>query len=327
MSSTPHDCALDPATSPILQSNRAVRHYCICILYVIVVATAVTTGATVAQLEEDPLPVRASYTFPPEWAPHEAMWLAWSDDAAHHPVQVEIIHALIPTVPIRLLVTSDSARAEAERALGAAGVALDRVRFFTHPVPNFWIRDAGPRFLTNGRDLAVADFVWNWYGYPKEMTQGWTTRAGIDNDLAEQMGIGVVTTPIVAEGGALDVSTSVILTYRQTALQRNPRVPLKEIEAEYLRVYGKERLVWLTRSPLADLVSDRPKIENYVGWGANGHIDEDARFVNDSAIVVAQIDPTERDWDPLSRADYDILAENLAELRAAVNVDGGRSRW
>jgi agmatine deiminase len=191
-----------------------------------------------------------------------------------------------------------------------------------HSVQNFWIRDAGPRFLTNGRRLAVADFAWNWYGYPKAMTRGWTTRAGIDNDLAGQMGIGVVSSPVVAEGGALDVSTSVILTYRQTALQRNPGMPLNRIEAEYLRVYGKERLLWLTRSPLADLVTDHPKIQNYVGWGANGHIDESARFVNDSTIVVAQIDRAERDWDPLSRVDYDILAENLAELRAALNVDG-----
>jgi len=118
------------------------------------------------------------------------------------------------------------------------------------------------------------------------------------------------------------VSTSVILTYRQTALQRNPGVPLDQIEAEYLRVYGKERVLWLSRSPLGDLVTDRPKIENYVGWGANGHIDEYVRFVNDSTIVVAQIAPSERDDNPLTRADHDILAENLAELRRAANVDG-----
>jgi agmatine deiminase len=50
--------------------------------------------------------------------------------------------------------------------------------------------------------------------------------------------------------------------------------------------------------------------------------DEYARFVNDSTIVVAQVDPSERDDNPLTRADHDILAENVAELRTAVNVDG-----
>jgi agmatine deiminase len=295
---------------------------CRLFLRVFVLSLLVLAGMACARPAVKGTPAARRYTFPPEWAPHDAVWLGWSDDASHHPVQVEIVRALAPTVAVRFLVTSDSARAEAETALAAAGVPLDRVEFFTHPVENTWIRDAGPRFLTDGRNLGVADFAWNWYGYPEKMSRGWPTRACVDDDLARGLGLPLVSSAAVAEGGALDVSTSVILTYRQTALQRNPGLPLKEIEAEYLRVYGKKRVLWLSRSPLGDLVTDRPKIENYVGWGGNGHIDEYARFVNDSTIVVAQIDPSERDDDPLTRADHDILAENLAELRAAVNVDG-----
>lgn len=261
-------------------------------------------------------------TFPPEWAPHAAIWMGWSEDSEHHPVQIAMIRALFPTVPIRLLVTSEQERAGAKAALAAAGVTPDRVEFFIHPVPNLFIRDAGPRFLTDGRTLAIADFAWNWYGYPEEMVRGWATRAEIDNDLARRMGIGVVTSRLVSEGGALDVSSSVMLAYRQTALQRNPGRTLEEIEAEYLRVYGKRKVVWLSRSPLSDRVTDRPKIANYVGWGANGHIDEFARFVNDSTILVAQIEQSERDDNPLTRADYEILKENRAELQAARNIDG-----
>ena len=291
-------------------------------LRMIVLSLLVLSGTACAQRAHKDTSAAARFTFPPEWASHDAVWLGWSYDSAHHTLQVEIARALAPTVPVRILVTSDSAREEAKAALAAAGVPSNRVVFFSHPVSNTWIRDAGPRFLSDGRNLAVADFAWNWYGYPEEMSRQWPTRAPIDNDLARELGLPVVSSAIVAEGGALDVSTSVILTYRQTALQRNPGMPLEEIEAEYLRVYGKERVLWLSRSPLGDLVTDRPKIENYVGWGANGHIDEYVRFVNDSTIVVAQIDLSERDDDPLTRADHDILAENLAELRRAVNVDG-----
>ena len=282
----------------------------------------VLAGTACTQPTAKSTPAAGRFTFPPDWAAHSAIWLGWSDDSTHHPVQVEMVRALILTVPVRLLVTSDGARVEAKAAFQAAGVPEDRVEYFVHPVSNAWIRDAGPRFLTDGRNLAVADFAWNWYGYPEEISRGWQTRAGIDDDLARELGLPLVSSAIVAEGGALDVSTSVILTYRQTALQRNPGLSLEKIEAEYLRLYGKERVLWLSRSPLGDLVTERPKIENYVGWGANGHVDEYARFVNDSTIVVAQIDPSERDDNPLTRADHDILAENLAELRTAVNVDG-----
>jgi len=276
----------------------------------------------VAQPVAQNAPLTSRYTFPPDWAPHDAVWLGWSYDPSHHSVQVEVIRALVPTVSVRLLVTSEATRAQAQAALEEAEIARDRIEYFTHPVSNVWIRDAGPRFLSNGRNLAVADFAWNWYGYPKEMSRDWPTRSGIDDDLAKKLKLSLVSTTMVAEGGALDVSTSVILAYKQTALQRNPGMSLKKVEAEYLRVYGKDHVVWLSRSPLGDLVTDRPKIENYVGWGANGHIDEYARFVNDTTIVVAQIDPSERDNNPLTRADADILAENLSELRAAVNVDG-----
>ncbi len=270
-------------------------------LRLIVLSLLVLSGTACAQRAHKDTSAAARFTFPPEWASHDAVWLGWSYDSAHHTLQVEIARALAPTVPVRILVTSDSAREEAKAALAAAGVPSNRVVFFSHPVSNTWIRDAGPRFLSDGRNLAVADFAWNWYGYPEEMSRQWPTRTPIDNDLARELGLPVVSSAIVAEGGALDVSTSVILTYRQTALQRNPGMPLEEIEAEYLRVYGKERVLWLSRSPLGDLVTDRPKIENYVGWGANGHIDEYVRFVSDST---------------------NILAENLAELRRAVNVDG-----
>lgn len=248
--------------------------------------------------------------------------MGWSYDAAHHPLQVEMIEALVPTVRVRLLVTSNEELAEARAALSEKGVPPERVEFFTHPVSNLWIRDPGPRFLTDGHRLAIADFAWNWYGYPEEISRGWETRERIDDDLARELGIPLVSSRVVAEGGGLEVSTSLLLTYRDTALQRNPGVPLEEIESEYLRVYGKERVVWLSHAPIGDRVTDRPKIENYVGWGANGHVDEYARFVDDSTIVIAQVDASERDDDPLTRADHDILAENLSELRSAVNVDG-----
>ena len=292
---------------------------------VIAVLLLSVTGCVAARQAGDAPPAAAGYTFPPEWAPHEAVWLGWSDNPRHHRVQVEMIRAMAPHVRIRLMVTSDRVKAQAAEALGAAGIPVERVEFFTHKVVNFWIRDPGPRFLSDGRRLAVADFAWNVYGYPLELLVGLYNhmRLGVvAKDLAAQLNLPVTSSTVVAEGGMLDVTDAVILAYKETARQRNPAVPLEEIEREYLRVYGKKKVVWLDRSPLADRVFSGPKLRNYFGDGANGHIDEYVRFVNDSTIVVAQIDSQEADWDPLTRADYEILRDNLAQLRTAVNVDG-----
>ncbi len=292
---------------------------------VIAVLLLAVTGCVAARAGELATPAAAGYTFPPEWAPHEAVWLGWSDEAPHHQVQVEMIRAMAPHIKIRLMVASESAKGEAEKALAAAGVDRDRVEFITHKIVNFWIRDPGPRFLSDGRRLAIAEFGWNTYGYPLDLIIGgydYVRRGVISKDLAEWLNIPVSSTAVVAEGGLLDVSDEVILTYKGTALQRNPGERLEEIEREYLRVYGKKKVVWLERPPLSDRVFSGPKLKNYFGEGANGHIDEYVRFVNNSTIVIAQIDEQEADADPLTRADHEILRENLAQLRAAVNVDG-----
>src|SRR4029453_1241465 len=178
-------------------------------LRLIVLSLLVLLGTACGQPAHKETSGVARFTFPPEWASHDAVWLGWSYDSAHHTLQVEIARALAPTVPVRILVTSAGAREQAKAALAAAGIPSDRVGFFSHPVPNTWIRDAGPRFLSDGRNLAVADFAWNWYGYPEEMSRQWPTPAPIDNDLARELGLPVVSSAIVAEGGALDVSTSV----------------------------------------------------------------------------------------------------------------------
>lgn len=266
------------------------------------------------------------FSFPPEYDPQAAMWLGWSEDSSQHATQVEMIRALLPNIPVRLMVRSEKDRAEAVRMLSRAGIDTARVSFISHPLSTNWIRDSGPRFLSDGKSLEVADFAWNGYGYPSEIRAGFGAevmgRGVIDNDIANEMKLPVVTSAIVSEGGALDVSHDVMLAYRQTAMERNPGVPFDEIEREYLRLYGKKKIVWMTRAPLSDRVFSGPKIANYFGWGANGHVDEFARFIDDETIAIAQLDPADAASNPLSEADSEILAENLAELRKATNVGG-----
>ena len=287
-------------------------------------ALGLAAGAGCAGAPRGTEPPGAQFTFPPEWGPHEAIWMGWSPSPERRPVQVDMIRAMAPHVRIRLMITSDRRRAEATEALTAAGVDLSRVEFFDHPISNFWMRDPGPHFISDGARLAVADFGWNAYGYPAELLIGSINlqRHGVVLKLADRLNLPVVATPVVAEGGGLDASDFAILAYKGTALQRNPGVPIEEIEREYLRVYGKQKMVWLDQSPLADRMFSGPKIANYFGDGANGHIDEYARFVDNNTIVIAQIDPGDADADPLSRADRAILQANLAQLRAATNIDG-----
>lgn len=113
-----------------------------------------------------------------------------------------------------------------------------------------------------------------------------------------------------------------LLCFKETALQRNPDRSLEQIEKEYLRMYGKQKMIWLDKMPLMDKVIAGAKAGNYFGYGANGHTDEFVRFVNDSTIVIAQIDSAEKDMDPVSKVDFHILKDNLAILKKATDIQG-----
>jgi len=268
---------------------------------------------------------KAGYTFPPQWAPQASVWLGWSTDSSIQSVHLQMARALAPQAGLTILSRSDSLLRVAFRQLHGAGIDTTHVKGYVHYIPNLFIRDAGPRFLQNpSGQKAIADFGWNNYGYPPQFDvfQYSDKRGEIDNALAQRMGLPVISTPIVAEGGGMDVNTDALLSIKEMALQRNPGKSLAQIEKEYLRLYGKRRMIWLNRIPLADKVVAGPKAGNYYGYGANGHVDEYVRFVNDSTIVVALIDPAEKDLDPVSAVDYHIQQENYDIVKKARRANG-----
>jgi agmatine deiminase len=265
------------------------------------------------------------FGFPPEWQYQQSVWLGWSTDSSIQQVQLQMSKALCPHVTLTILSRSDSVQKIALLQLNAAGIDTTKVRKHIHYIPNVFIRDAGPRFLKNENgQLAVLDFAWNNYGYPKEFKvyQYSDKRGEIDNAIAKEMRLKIISSKMVAEGGAIDMSNTMLMCFKETALQRNPGKSLEEIEKEYLRMYGKQKMIWLNRMPYMDKIFLGAKAGNYFGYGANGHVDEFAKFVNDSTIVIATIDSLEKDNDPVSKLDYDILKENLSILNKATDING-----
>ncbi len=266
------------------------------------------------------------FYFPAEWEEQESVWLGWSADSGIQQVQLQMAKALDGKVGLTILSRSDTLEAIALRQLAEIGIDTTAIKRERHYIPNVFIRDAGPRFLKNKKDntKAIADFAWSNYGYPAAFGdyQDSKKRGTVDNDLANKNNWEAISLEIIIEGGALDVSSDMILCFKETALQRNPGKSLQEIESAFLQVYGKKKMLWLNRMPVMDKVAEGPKAGNYFGTGANGHTDEFVRFANDSTILVGIIDSTEKTKDPVSAVDYDILHENLVLLRKATDAGG-----
>ncbi|NNU17622.1 hypothetical protein HK107_14920 [Parvularcula sp. ZS-1/3] len=269
----------------------------------------------------------AAHTFPPEWHEHEAIWMGWTDSVtasdAHTTLRLEMIEALAPHVPVKMLVTGDDVAAHIRKLMDKRRIPAEAVIFVKQPTVDVWTRDSGPLFVSDGKTLQLADFKWGNYGFPWPHTGPMSMeRKNLDQEVAAQFGYKKRRSEVVAEGGGIDVNSSCMVSYMDAALHRNPGFTLAEIEDAFKRLYGKKKVIWLNRAPVSDRVFAGPKVANFFGWGANGHVDEYVRFTDENTVLVAQVSEEEREMNALYRLDHEILEENRRQLELATDPWG-----
>ncbi|MEO0975142.1 MAG: agmatine deiminase family protein, partial [Pseudomonadota bacterium] len=173
-------------------------------------------------------------SFPPEWAPHEAVWMGWTDTIARREelqaLWAQVLRALTPHVTVKLLAASPDVAEQARNALAPRGVDFTNIRFVIQPTTDMWLRDSGPLFITDGKRKAIADFRWAFYGAPSPYADpGRFARGQLDAQAAVGLGIARRRSPVVAEGGGLDVNSATLIAYKDAAMHRNPSVPLEQL--------------------------------------------------------------------------------------------------
>ncbi|RJS59357.1 agmatine deiminase family protein [Bacillus sp. PK3_68] len=273
------------------------------------------------------------YSFPAEWEKQSAVWLVWewnefgeTTTDEQHKVTAQIIEALhAHNVKVELILkTGGDSKEKVLTFLRAYNVDPKKINFREYERPYAFIRDFGPLFLKNNEGKAmIADFAFDFYGtWDRETAQ---PIADVRKAMAQELNIPLLSSDFVAEGGGIEVNgEGVMMTYKDTALQRNPGKTLQEIEKEYLRVYGQKKIIWLERSPLSDKLTPdgSPIIDNFFGNGANGHVDEVARFVDPHTVLVAQISEEARNSNNLEKEDYERIEEVVQTLKRSTDVNG-----
>ena len=281
-----------------------------------------------------------------EFEPTEAVWLMWSnydhkEGYSNHKTQVEIIRALLLYTKVTLIVPNDSTinsimagNVAFERKLGQSlsilaktAVENGRLSFFKADYREFWTRDIGPAFLV-GSDgkLAIADFSFSGWGYGKTTDADVVKDEKLDEKIAEKWGIKTVSTPLITEGGDHEVNgKGTLIVCEAVELTRNPTMSLAQIEAEFKRVLGVKKVIWLKKGSYEDDYTFSGRLKNKAGDSlytvltTNGHVDETARFVNDSTILLAQ--PVDLD-DPIDQENKRRMDVNFDILKRATDQDG-----
>ena len=250
-------------------------------------------------------PNELGYSFPAEFANHDATWLSWPHKEASwpgkiktiYPVYAEFIRLLAEGEQVKINVGDEAMKKNALHYLSKASANLDRVRFFMHPTNDAWCRDHGPAFLINRnaeQKKIIVDWGYNAWGgkYPP-----FDLDDNIPTLIAQHYKIPVVYPGIVMEGGSVDFNgkgTVITTTSCLLNTNRNPHLDQGQIEQYLHDYYGVENILWLG--------------DGIVGDDTDGHIDDLARFVNENTVVTV-VEENKKD------ENYSILQENLKSLK------------
>jgi agmatine deiminase len=221
---------------------------------------------------------------PPEWAPHEAVWIGFPSDpelwlgdlkAAEREVAAfaAAIHAGSKGEKVWLVAAHDGAAASARELAPFAEVIVE-------PFGDIWLRDTGPIITGSGKARRAQGFGFN----------GWGGKYELDGDqdigerLAERANLHFAKADWVLEGGAIDGDGSgTVITTEQCLLNPNRNtLSRQETEERLQRDLGFERVIWLGSGLLND--------------HTDGHIDNLARFVAPGRVAIPNLgydDPNE----------------------------------
>ncbi|MEO8334513.1 MAG: agmatine deiminase family protein [bacterium] len=260
----------------------------------------------------------ARYSWPAEWHPHDATWIAWPHHEPDWPgklgpiawVYAEIVRVIAMHERVEVACHDEDVRASAAAHLAAHGVE-GNVRFHTIPNDRVWLRDSAPTFVHDEKgDVALMNWDFNaWAKYPNyardvkvgEAIERITELSRIEPQRPAD------DVRLILEGGGIETDgEGTLLVTEEWLLSdvqvRNPGMDREAYERAFRDYLGIRQVIWLG--------------EGCVGDDTHGHVDDIARFVAPGIIVLAY------EEDPADDENHRRSADNMRRLELAGAGDG-----
>ncbi|MDP8305308.1 MAG: agmatine deiminase family protein [Candidatus Chlorobium antarcticum] len=238
---------------------------------------------------------------PPEWAPHKATWLSWPHKLESWPGKFEPVPAVFAELAswlssseeVHINVLDEAMEAGVRKLIMEMGhpeLRMERIFFHCIPTNDAWCRDHGPNFVCRDADgkteKVILDWEFNAWGGKYEP---FDDDNAVPSRVAALSGLPALKPGMVLEGGAIDVNGGGLLLTTEACLlnpNRNPSMSRSEIEESLRRWLGAEKVLWLG--------------DGIAGDDTDGHVDDMARFVNETTVVIAVEDnPEDENYLPL----------------------------
>ena len=261
------------------------------------------------------------FRMPAEWEPQKSVWISWPHNKNDWPGMFEkipnvvgkIIKYLANHQRIDLLVNTNKSMDEARKQLKRTGCKLSNIKFHKIKTDRLWLRDSGPIFLINKKTRKKIMLNFKFTAWSKY--KNFRNDNKINYQISKYLNIKSILPKkinskkfekVVMEGGAFDTngSGSILLTKEcllSSKQERNKGFKKSDYESLFSKYLNTKNFIWLNKG--------------IVGDDTHGHIDDIARFVSKTTIMIA-------DENNKSDKNYKSLKENIKILRKSYDENG-----
>ncbi|MBR5542905.1 MAG: agmatine deiminase [Oscillospiraceae bacterium] len=257
-------------------------------------------------------PRRDGFRMPGEFEPHLGTYIIWPERPDNwrlggKPAQkvfVEVATAISRYEPVTVC-------ANANQYANAREMLPEEVRVVEISNDDAWVRDCGPTFVTNGKEIRGVDWVFNaWGGLYDGLYFPWDKDDAVAQKICEiERRARYKLYEFVLEGGSIHVDgEGTLVTTEECLLSegRNPHLTKEEIEEVLKEYLNLEKIIWLPRGIYLD--------------ETNGHVDNIFSFTAPGEAVLAWTEDKDDPQYEISRAALDVLERERDAKGRKINV-------
>lgn len=274
-----------------------------------------------------------------EFEPQESVLLMWptnewaTESLNVDNVSIQIVISLISEVTVIVCCYDEFVSARARKKLESKHINLSKVTFVTYPSEIPYPRDFGAEVLIgNQAGLKRIDFRFNTYGYYEEnheLSIKLQAFSKFHADLIAPMA--TTSADLISEGGDREFNgKGIMMAIKDTEVnKRNPDKTLSEVESEFKRIFGIDKIIWIPESTYDDefafsgaIPDEYGNFSAYRSASANGHVDEMCRFTDEKTILIAQISDEEAKINKLHALNKERLDKAYKVVSNATDAKG-----
>lgn len=260
----------------------------------------------------DSTPKKDGFRMPGEFEKHLGTYIIWPERPDNwrlggKPAQkvfAEVAREIARFEPVTVCVSNC-------QFANARHMLPDEVRVVEMSNDDAWIRDCGPTFVSNGKEIRGVDWRFNaWGGLHDGLYFPWDKDDSVAQKVCElERRDRYRLERFVLEGGSIHVDgEGTLVTTEECLLSegRNPGMTKEDIEETLKEYLGIEKIIWLPKGIYLD--------------ETNGHVDNIFSFVRPGEAVLAWTDDKNDPQYEISKAALDVLERERDAKGRKINI-------